>query len=153
MFRVRDKYSMGIIAGLIANTVGTVLNYISYYFGLTKYLPSHIASATFLPKSKVNCFLGLTIGLFADYGVAIFFGITITYLLYYTGTDYMWLKGISVSLLYWLLLFGMGLQFGLSKINPSQLNTNLIFLIHHILLGIIVVWVISKYDLSILDEY
>lgn len=148
MFNFKDKYSMGIVVGLIANTVRTAFNYLAYYFGVTKYIPFEIAAATFLPKFKINSFFGLIIGIFADYGVAAFFAITITYLLHYTGRDYMWLKGISISLLYWLLLFGMGLQFGLSRINPADIATNLTFLANHILLGIIVVWLLSKYNSS-----
>lgn len=147
MFKTKDKYSLGIFLGLIANTIRVAFDYIAYYFNLTKYVPFHIASATFLPKSKVNSFLGLTIGIFGDYSVAAFFGLTIVYLLYYTGSEYSWIKGISIGLLYWLLLFGMGLQFGLSRINPSDFGTNLTFFVNHILLGIVVVWIIKQYDL------
>ncbi|WP_408956553.1 hypothetical protein [Natroniella sp. ANB-PHB2] len=152
MIYFKDKYSLGIIVSIFANFIRNIFTYICYYFNISQYLARQIAAATFLPQTKVNSFLGIIIGTFADYGVAISLGVIIIYLLYLTGTAYPLLKGISMGLLYWLLLFGMMLRFGLSEINPTDLNTNIVFLINHILLGVLIAWLANMYGKKILKN-
>ncbi|ADL12913.1 hypothetical protein Acear_1403 [Acetohalobium arabaticum DSM 5501] len=52
MFKIKDKYSLGILAGLIANIIRTVFNYIAYYFNLSELLGIEI------PSFMVACFYG-----------------------------------------------------------------------------------------------
>ena len=145
MTTIKDKYSLGIIIGLTANIIRNIFNYIVYQLNFTQYLPRQIAAATFIPLAKIDSLIGIIIGFCADYGIAIFFSLSIVYLLDITGDDFAILKGLSIGLLYWLLLFGLLLRFGLSRINPSDLGTNLIFLFNHLLLGIIVAVMVVRY--------
>ena len=148
MIALKDRYSLGIIIGLIANIFSNIFNYIVYQLDLTQYLPRQIAAATFIPLSKIDSLIGIIIGVCADYGVAIFFSLSIVYLLDITGDDFAILKGLSIALLHWLLLFGLLLRFGLSRINPSDLGTNLIFLFNHLLLGVLIAIMVVKYKVK-----
>lgn len=147
MIKIKDNYSLGIIIGLIANLVKCLFNYFLYQLGLTQYLPYQIAGATFISLQQLDSVIGFIIGNVADYGVAIFFSLSIVYLLKLTGTDFVVLKGISIALFYWLLLFGLLLRFGLSRINPIDLGTNFTALLNHLLLGILIAIIFRKYKI------
>ena len=150
MIKIEDKYFLAIISSIAANFIRNIFNYICYQLNFSQYLPRQIAAATFLPTTKVDSIIGIIIGSCADYGVAIFLGIFIVYLLHLTGMSYLLIKGLSIGLLYWLLIFGMLLKFGVSEINPNDLKTNLVFLINHILLGVFISWLASKYGKKVL---
>ena len=94
MITVKDRYSLGIISGIVGNIIRNIFNYIGYLLNINKYMPHHIAAGTFLARTDIYSVSGLIIGITADYGVAIFFAITVIYLIYYTGNDYIWIKGI-----------------------------------------------------------
>ncbi|MFW6016781.1 MAG: hypothetical protein ACOCRK_10115 [bacterium] len=151
MIKIKDKYVLGIIVGIIANFIRNIFNIIFYILKINLYLPRQLAAATFIPADMVDTHGGMIIGIFADYGVAIFIGIFIVYLLYYVGIEFTLIKGISIGIFFWINLFGMMLRYNLSEINPVDINTNLIFLVNHILLGAIIAWLAVKLGKEILN--
>ncbi|MEJ6950505.1 hypothetical protein [Natronospora cellulosivora (SeqCode)] len=152
MIKIKDKYILGIIVSIIANFIRNIFNSIFYMLNINQYLPRQLAAATFIPADMVDTRGGMIIGIFADYGVAIFIGIFIVYLLYYIGIEFNLIKGISVGIFFWINLFGMMLKYNLSDINPTDINTNLIFLVNHILLGALIAWLAVKLGKDLLSK-
>ena len=79
-------------------------------------------------------------------------GLTIVLLLSYTGTAYFWLKGISVGLFSWLLIYGVILRMEVGRIEPLDPATNLINLAEHLLLGGLISYFIMHYGRNYLSN-
>ena len=145
MIEVKDDYTLGVAAGLIANTVRTIFALITCGLGYRNYFGWNLASSAVLPKEKTSEISALFIGGFTDYAIAGVLGVVTIYLLSYTGFRYYILKGFSVGTIAWLLIYIPITQSEISKITPSAISANISFLIGHLLLGVVTAVVIVKY--------
>ena len=143
-FIITDKFFLGVISGILANIIENIYNYTSYFFNLTKYFIWHIAASAYFQIPDVKTMPALVVGMFTDYAIAAGMGIATVYLLYLTGEDFWFVKGLSVSSLSWLFVFGIILRLKIGRIDPIDAGTNLVNLIGHILLGILIPFIIIK---------
>ena len=145
MIKIKDKYTLAIIATLFANTIKNIIDCLFYWLNFTEHSICHIAASTYFSISDTKTIPALIVGILTDYAVAAILGLVIVYILHYTSTDYFWVKGLSIGLLSWLFIFGMVLRMKVGRINPIDYGTNLINLIEHMLLGILIAFFIVKY--------
>lgn len=145
MIEIKDKYTLAIAATLIANTIKSIIDYSLYLFNITEHSIYHIAASAYFSVADTRTIPALIVGIFTDYAVAMILGLLIVYVLYYTSSDYFWLKGISVGLLSWLLVFGIILRIKVGRIDPVDPATNLVNLVEHLLLGALIAFFIVKY--------
>ncbi len=157
MVKIQDKLTLGVAAGILSNFVVEIIDYVFYLLGVNKWHHFHIAAATYFKLSDANTLPAIIIGAINDFSIAAILGIFIIYILYYTGTDYFYVKGIGVTIVFWLLIYGMLLRFGVSRINPTDPGTNSVHLAVHIILGFLTSWIIVKHgiphDKKILKEH
>ncbi len=91
-----------------------------------------------IPKTAVQTPLGIFIGVITHIFVGIVFGIVTSYYLYYSGTDYAVIKGISLSLIG--LFITLGIVFPLRELVPEihdSPNDVLSAFIDHIVFGVV----------------
>lgn len=149
---IKDKYTLAIIATLFANTIKNIIDYSFYTLDITEHCICHIAASTYFAIADTKTIPALIIGVFSDYGVAMILGLTIVLLLSYTGTAYFWLKGLSVGLFSWLLIYGIILRMEVGRIEPLDPATNLINLAEHLLLGGLISYFIMRYGRNYLSN-
>lgn len=142
---IKDKYTIAIIATLVANTIKNVVDYGFYLLNITEHAIYHIAASAYFSVEDTRTLPATIVGIFTDYAVAMILGLIIMYVLSYTSSDYFWIKGISVGLLSWLLVFGMMLRMKVGRIDPIDPGTNVVNLTEHLLLGVLIAFLIVKY--------
>lgn len=150
MIKIKDKYTFGIIAGVLANIPITILDYIFYLIGINKYQMWQIAASVYL--NNTNTIAALIIGIFTDFSVVSMMGIVVIYLLYFTGTEYYWLKGLSMGAVGWVFAFGVFLRTQIVRIDPVDAGTNFYHVVEHLLLGVLIAWISVKYGKRILEK-
>lgn len=143
MKKINDRILLGIISGLISGIPGRVLNRYEYHKGLADVTYERLAAGMFFPKSQLNTKEGKLIGYITNQVNLGITGVIITYLLSATGRDKAILKGVGVSTVAWIFIYGLA-----SKINTKgkkRKNTSpLLSFIDHLCLGILCGWFVSK---------
>ena len=150
MIKSKDKYSFAILAAVIANIPINILDYIFYALDINQYHMWHIAASSYFKTQDTGTIPALITGAITDYSTASIIGIAIIYLLYFTGTEYFWLKGLSIGAGSWLFAFGFILRKHVSRIDPVDPGTNLYHIAEHYLLGFLIAWIITKYGSELL---
>jgi hypothetical protein len=90
----KDIIVFGATAGIIGNTVKTIISLIFYYMGYLEKTYIHISSGYFVTLSQLEKPITLINGLFSDFIYAGFLGILIYIILINTNTNFIILKGI-----------------------------------------------------------
>ena len=121
---MKDKVVLGLTIGLFADLVKLMTNYIGHLLKFTDVLFWQIAATRFLEKSDLNKPVAYLVGGFADLAVAALMGVIFIYLLYFTGRDYAYIKGVGFGIIVWVALFGTVL--GQSVQNKLTLNSTAI---------------------------
>ena len=152
MISINDRYSFGIISGIFANLLNNILDYIFYLIGINKYHMWQIAASAYLKIEDTKTIPALIIGAISDYSTAALMGVSIIYLLYFTGSENFWLKGMSIGGMWWLFAFGVILRAKIGRIDPIDIGTNLYHAAEHLLFGIIVAFIIVKYGKKLLQK-
>lgn len=136
MQKITDKFFLGFVTGVIAKTVMFIVDLIAYLLKFDDQFFWYIAASPFVPLNQLTSPSAIVIGLISDYAVALSLGIIVVYLLHYTGTDYFYLKGLTVGLIYWL-MYGLLLNIQVIRIRPATTAASSINLLLHILIGIV----------------
>lgn len=119
----KDKIVAGATIGLLADVVKLTVNYLSFKLDYTTVVFWQIIAALFLTRDDLNSPVALLIGGVADLVMTMFLGIIFMYLIYFTGKDTLWIKGIGFAMLVWVILFGVVLeQLITDKIPPEPLG-------------------------------
>jgi hypothetical protein len=102
MLKIRDTITTGSIAGIIATLVFLSVNYIFKLLGYHFTSTWEATAGIFLSNNLVHTPLGYIIGFVGQFVIGASGGISLAYILKFTGYDYYILKGL-----------GMGAFFGL----------------------------------------
>jgi hypothetical protein len=141
----KDPFALGVLAAWIANTIVNGLDFLVYSAQLTSHPIWHLAASVYLPIKEDKTLIGRIIGLVTDYAVAAGLSIILIYILYQTGKDYFYLKGLVIGLFAWVFIFGVVLRTGIARIVPEDPITNLFQLSNHLLLGVVMGWLLYKF--------
>ena len=106
MQKIKDRITLGIVAGILANVVKQGLSYLFKELKITNITAPDKASAMFIPKKKTKKLLGSTLGVVADFCIACKLGILLVYIFSATGRDNHLLKGWSLGSSAWTLIYG-----------------------------------------------
>jgi len=139
---INDLFTVGALAGLLANIPINLFDYFLYRLGINKIFIWNISTSAYVERKDIKTKLGLLIGAINDYTMAGIKGVITVSLLYFTGTEFYLLKGIAVGLFFWMAFFGIILRLKIARIDPVEPMTNLTHLSWHILLGIATSWLI-----------
>ena len=141
MTEIKNKFLLGAVAGIAANIIINILDYILYFFNFSEYLALHIAASIYFPIGELKTIEAVIFGLVLDYILAIILGIATVYFLHYTGTDLFIVKGIAIGTISTLLVDGLLLEVvedTVDAFDPEHLT-------HHLLLGVLIAWFCIKF--------
>jgi multidrug transporter EmrE-like cation transporter len=115
MKKIKDRLLLGVIAGTLASIPGRVLNKIEFEAGLTDSRYEQMAALLLVNKKDAHKNPGKVIGKIVNGLLADAVGIATTYTLSTTGRDYAIFKGIGITSLAWLGMYGFGTKENMRK--------------------------------------
>jgi len=133
---LKDRLMTGAIIGILANFVKLISNYIMYLLGMTDVVFWQIAASRFLVKEDLQRPVAYFIGAIADLTVTSVLGVVFVIILYFSGKDYIWLKGIGFTLTVWVGLFGTLLAQEVQTKIPQELLGIVVTIIAHLVYGL-----------------
>lgn len=142
--KIGDKITLGAVSGIISSLIVDIINYFSFILNLHKWHLVHISASVYFKVKDVGTLPALFVGVITHFTVCAILGIVVCYTLYYTGTDFYWLKGIGACLVFWLLVFGIMLRVNIGRIDPTDAATNVFYVSAHIMRGWLVAYLITK---------
>ena len=123
----------------------SVVDYFLFRLHVTKWHIFQIASSIFFSKEEITTVPALVIGGLTHITLEGLAGLVLFCALYYTGRKFYLFKGISVALLFWIMLFGGILSLKITAIaQPLGAPTNMTNLVEHILSGILAGFLMVK---------
>ena len=114
-----DKITLGVVSGLIGALLLGIIDYIMFVLDLEKWQLLNIAASAYFKVEDVGTIPALFVGGITHLANAGLLGVIICYVLYYTGIDFYWLKGIGVSLMFWLFAYGVILRANIGRMIPQ----------------------------------
>lgn len=146
LFKIRDTIAIGTIAGIIATFIFILVNYLFKLLGYQFTSTWEGTAGIFLSNNLVHTTLGKIVGFLGEYAVGASGGITMAYILKFTGYDYSILKGLGMGASFWLV--GVGLIGKIINLTPKFADepvTNFLIILDVIIFGIISALIIVKY--------
>jgi hypothetical protein len=131
-----DRIIIGIIIGILANTVKLTVNYLSFLFSFTEVVFWNIVATQFLEKKDLFSPAAYVIGGVADIVVTSALGVAFVYFVRYTGSRHLWIKGPGFGLLVWVLIFGTFVGQRLEDKLPQDASGILVTLVAHLFFGL-----------------
>jgi hypothetical protein len=147
MIKIKDKLTLGIAAAIIANIIVSIIDLVCYKLNINQFNRFQIAASPYFQVPDVDTIPAIIVGIIADFSVAAFFGVIMVYILFYTGADFYYVKGLFVALIFWLILYGIVLRLNIARIDPVDPGTNLVHLAIHLILGLLTAWIITKHGI------
>lgn len=142
MPKIKDSIFLGVVAGMVGAIPGRLLNKMEFKLGLTDSRYEEMAAMPFVNKKDIDKTIGKNVGKIANSLLSSMVGITTTYVLRMTGRDYFLLKGIGVSSLAWLGIYGLSSQARVRKTKKSSVA--LLSYLDHVIFGITTATVVTK---------
>lgn len=127
---MKDKVTIGVITGLLADTAKLIFNYLAFRLHFTSMVFWQIAAVRFLGKQELFKPIAYFIGAVTDLTVATFIGVLFIYFLHFTGRDFIWLKGIGLALVIWVIVLGTLLVQSQAKLSLNASDIIVTFLAH-----------------------
>ncbi|KLU67853.1 hypothetical protein DEAC_c02600 [Desulfosporosinus acididurans] len=117
MEKIKDRIFLGFIAGMIGAIPGRLLNKLEFKLGITDSRYEEMASMLFVSRRDAHKIMGNGVGKIANGLLTSANGITTAYVLSKTGRDHAMLKGIGISSMAWLGIYGISTQAQVRKSN------------------------------------
>lgn len=140
---MQDSIVISVLGGLIGTIPMDISNYLLWRKGKTENLYGHVAGSMLMNKFRTNQTKNFLLGEFWHFVTGAGFGFPAFYLLKKTGRDHMLLKGASVGMFTWGLLYNFGMRMGLYRAIPRLTKTKYAALWHNFLFGVTTVYAIS----------
>jgi hypothetical protein len=117
MKKIQDRIFLGFVAGILGAIPGRFINKIEFGLGLTDSRYEEMAALLFVNKRDLDEAKGKNVGRIANSLLASVLGVITTYVISRTGRDYAIFKGMGVTSLAWLGVYGLSTQ---SQIRKSK---------------------------------
>ncbi|WP_425800402.1 hypothetical protein ACHOLT_10580 [Desulfitobacterium sp. Sab5] len=142
MKKISDRIFLGFVSGMLGAIPGRLLNKTEFKLGLTDSRYEEMAAMLFVNKRDITKPKGKNVGRIANSLLTSVVGVTTTYVLSKTGRDYAALKGIGITSLAWLGIYGLSTQ---AKVRKSKKpGAALLSYLDHLILGATTATIISK---------
>lgn len=151
-FMTRDPVIFGMVAGFVGNGVKELIVWPLHWMGYIRYTFVHICAGYFVPKEFIEVPKSLAIGVIGDWTLAALFGVGLLQLIRRTGGEYSVIKGISLSAVVYLFLYGALMALDVTRASLLTPLPNLLLFIPHGALGAVSGWFIGRYDRRQIDE-
>lgn len=151
--KIKDRFALGVIAGMLSYIPRGILNNLEYKYGLIDNTYSQGSATLFISKKDTNTLHGKIIGFINNSTLIGITGVTTSYLLSITGRDHKVLKGVGISSISALVLGGILTKMGIVA-KPKKLNTYTLGHLDHILYGALCGLIVAKLgDDSLFPDY
>jgi hypothetical protein len=94
---IRDRFTLGIVSGVIATISGMLLNAVSVALGFSQFYSFQLTGGIYLFPGLTDSVQGAILGSIVWFVIGGAGGILMAYLFRATGTDYWWAKSLAVS--------------------------------------------------------
>lgn len=135
MKKIKDRFWLGIIAGLGGNMAKMVVEQLFDKTGFSKGHGYDTAAGIFLRKSDISTPYGRAVGIVADNMIAAGLGVTCTYWLTLMGKDKYLVKGAGLGAAEWAALYGVLSKLGATAIYPVKPQDTIATYISHLVFG------------------
>jgi len=142
--KMQDTVVISVLGGLIGTIPMDLSNYLLWKKGKTENLYGHVAGSMLVNKHRTNQTKNFILGQFWHYATGAGFGFPAFYLLKKTGKDHLLLKGASVGIATWGILYNIGMKVGLYDAVTRLTKTKYAALWHNFLYGVTTVYSIAK---------
>ncbi|MDQ7094441.1 hypothetical protein REC12_12655 [Desulfosporosinus sp. PR] len=133
--KMKDSITIGLLGGLIGAITSDLTSAVFYKAKKTEATFSHTAAQFFVTPTSLRRKNRMVLGQLLHLSVGSVLGIPLVYILKKTGKDHYLSKGLTASLLTWIILYHGGQKFGLIK-KPIYVKTHHTSLWSHIIYGL-----------------
>lgn len=153
MIKIKDRITLGVVAGLCGNVVKTVIDEMSLRKKVSQRSFRATASGVWVSKKKeADNYKGQILGGLLDFGMACLGGIGTVYVLSGTGRDKLITKGIVSGITIGSGITALLSAFPQNKVRPKDAASNLSYMFCHAVYGLVTVFVAAKLgDKSLFD--
>lgn len=142
MQKIKDRIFLGFVAGMFGAIPGRLLNKLEFELGITDSRYEEMASMLFVSKRDAHKVKGKSVGKIANSLLTSATGVATTYVLSKTGRDHAALKGIGISSLAWLGIYGLSTQ---AQVRKSKKPTAaLLSYLDHVIFGATTATLVAK---------
>ncbi|NLM45958.1 MAG: hypothetical protein GX200_04060 [Firmicutes bacterium] len=143
---IRDRFALGVVAGLVATIPLWIVNMISVNLGFARWYSYQIGGSIYLHPGHTDTLQGLLFGVMVWLIPAMILGVITSYLIKATGEDFWWLKGIAVTItIMFLIIYGFLYSLGGATIVPFDFATNMSMFVENIVYGITLGYLIKRW--------
>ena len=144
MFKIKDRVTLGVVAGLAGNLVKTLIDEVSTKEKISQRSFRGTAAGAWVSKKESTSTNGQVLGGLLDFGMGSLGGIGTVYFLSTTGKDHLITKGLLTGI-----SMGSLITFALAavptnKAKPKDAASNLSYLISHATFGLVTTFVAAK---------
>ena len=132
----KDRVITGALIGILADIIKLIANYIMFQLNFTTVVFWQIAATRFLEKEFLHSPAAYLIGGTADLTVSAVLGVVFVIIIYFSGKDYLWLKGIGYAMFLWVSLFGTILGISVQEKIPQGPSEIIVTIIAHLVYGL-----------------
>lgn len=134
---IKDRFTLGIVAGLAGNVIKMALDEISLRKKISQRSFRSTAAGVWVNKKKqADSPLGQLFGAIIDFGFASMGGVAMVYFLSKTGRDSLLLKGAASGVAIGSLITFLLSIFPVNKVAPKDAPSNLSYMASHIVYGL-----------------
>lgn len=145
MLKIKDRVTLGVIAGLCGNLVKTAIDEISLKKKISQRSFRETASGVWVSNQKeASNVKGQILGGLLDFGVGTLGGIASVYLLSKTGRDQLATKGIVSGITIGSAITALLSVFPQNKVRPKDAASNLSYMASHAAYGLVTTFVAAK---------
>ncbi len=136
--KVKDRYVLGIIAGLTGNTVKMAMDEIALRLKLSQRSFRSTAAGVWVDKKKqADSPLGQVLGGLLDFGLASIGGIATVHILTKTGRDHLLIKGLTSGIAIGSVTTSLLSALPTNKVSPKDAASNLSYMLSHVAYGLV----------------
>ncbi|MDT3699044.1 MAG: hypothetical protein RO469_06410 [Thermincola sp.] len=152
MFKIKDRVTLGVVAGLAGNLVKSVIDEVSTKKKISQRSFRGTAAGAWVSKKESTNINGQILGGLLDFGMGSLGGVGSVYLLSKTGKDHLVTKGLLSGI-----TMGSLITFALAavqsnKAKPKDAASNLSYMVSHAAYGLVTTFVAAKLgDQSVYD--
>lgn len=145
MLKIKDRVTLGVIAGLCGNLVKTAIDEISLRGKISQRSFRGTASGVWVSnKSEATSIKGQILGGILDFGTGVLGGIGTVYLLSKTGKDQLTTKGLVSGITIGSSITALLSAFPSNKVRPKDAASNLSYMVSHAAYGLVTTYVAAK---------
>lgn len=137
MLRIKDRVTLGILCGALANIPKTLANEMTYRKGMQQKRYADIVGGIFMKPESTRTRSGWAFGLGFDFILSSFFGVPLVYILSLTGKDHHLLKSGIAGTIGFGVFRGLAANFGPWPNYPKNPFSNIMMSLSSTLWGVI----------------